>query len=53
MVVIGFLMCFVGVGMIGFVVVQSFIDFYGYGGIVYKEMFGVWFDQFSNLVILD
>lgn len=53
MVVIGLLTRLAGVGMIGFVVVQSLTDLYGHGGIAHKETLGVWFDQFSNSAILD
>jgi putative oxidoreductase len=53
MIVVGLLTRLAGVGMVGFVVVQSLTDLYGHGGIAHKETLGVWFDKISDAAILD
>jgi putative oxidoreductase len=50
LIVIGLLTRLAAIGMVGFVVVQSLTDVYGFGLV---EERGAWFDRFADSVILD
>lgn len=51
LIVLGLLTRLAALGMIGFIVVQSYVDIYGHN--LAKEEIGAWFDGFSDGLILD
>jgi len=53
LIVVGLLTRLAGIGMIGFVIVQSLTDLYGHGGIAHIETLGAMFDRIPDGVILD
>ena len=50
LIVLGFLTRFAALGMIGFVIVQSFTDIYGHGQ---ATTVGAWFDRFPDAIMMD
>ncbi|MDC0949046.1 DoxX family membrane protein, partial [Gammaproteobacteria bacterium] len=51
MIVMGFATRLAAIGMAGFVIVQSYVDLYGHGGIEHKATVGTWFDRASGALI--
>ena len=52
LIVIGLFTRLAALGMIGFVVVQSWVDLFGHGGLENGTL-GAWFDRFPDSLILD
>lgn len=53
LIVLGLLTRLAALGMIGFVIIQSLTDLYGFGGIDHPETVGAWFDRVADSAILD
>ena len=52
-IVLGLLTRLSALGMIVFIVIQSFTDLYGHGGAADPKTFGAWFDRFPDSLIMD